>query len=129
MREMENCGILNTFIHPEAFIVELNSFQEKLTNILPQIELRFNEPMSRHTSFRIGGAAEAMAFPKSEAELSQLLKVSGELDISYAILGAGTNVLAPDEGVPGRRCLLPTMAFPVWNLPMAFPVRWAAAFI
>ena len=77
MREMENCGILNTFIHPEAFIVELNSFQEKLTNILPQIELRFNEPMSRHTSFRIGGAAEAMAFPKSEAELSQLLKVSG----------------------------------------------------
>lgn len=101
MRKMENCGILNAFIHPEAFIVELNSFQEKLTNILPQIELRFNEPMSRHTSFRIGGAAEAMAFPKSEAELSQLLKVSGELDISYAILGAGTNVLAPDEGVPG----------------------------
>ena len=81
--------------------MELNSFQEKLANVLPQIEIRFNEPMSRHTSFRIGGAAEAMAFPKSEEELSQLLKVSKELDIQCAILGAGTNVLAPDAGVPG----------------------------
>ena len=81
--------------------MELNSFQEKLANVLPQIEIRFNEPMSRHTSFRIGGAAEAMAFPKSEEELAQLLKVSKELDIHCAILGAGTNVLAPDAGVPG----------------------------
>lgn len=81
--------------------MELNSFQEKLASILPQIELRFDEPMSRHTSFRIGGAAEVMAFPKNEAELSQLLQVSKELDICHAILGAGTNVLAPDEGVAG----------------------------
>lgn len=81
--------------------MELNSFQEKLASILPQIELRFDEPMSRHTSFRIGGAAEVMAFPKNEAELSELLKVSKELDIFHAILGAGTNVLAPDEGMTG----------------------------
>lgn len=81
--------------------MELNSFQEKLASILPQIELRFDDPMSRHTSFRIGGAAEVMAFPKNEAELSELLKVSKELDICHAILGAGTNVLAPDEGVAG----------------------------
>lgn len=81
--------------------MELNSFQEKLASILPQIELRFDEPMSRHTSFRIGGATEVMAFPKNEAELSELLKVSKELDICHAILGAGTNVLAPDEGMTG----------------------------
>ena len=55
----------------------------------------------RHTSFRIGGAAEVMAFPKNEAELSELLKVSKELDTCHAILGAGTNVLAPDEGMTG----------------------------
>ena len=81
--------------------MELNSFQEKLASILPQIELRFDEPMSRHTSFRIGGAAEVMAFPKNEAELSELLKVSKELDTCHAMLGAGTNVLAPDEGMTG----------------------------
>lgn len=81
--------------------MELTSFQKKLTEKLPKIALRFFEPLSRHTSFRIGGAAEAMAFPANEAELSQLLKVSNQLDIKPAILGAGTNVLAPDEGIPG----------------------------
>lgn len=81
--------------------MELNSFQEKLQDILPQIALRFHEPMRSHTSFRIGGGAEAMAFPKNEEELSQLLKVSKKLDIPCAILGAGTNILAPDAGLPG----------------------------
>lgn len=81
--------------------MELNSFQEKAAEKLPQIELRFSEPLSRHTSFRIGGPAEVMAFPKSAEELSQILKVSKELDTKAVILGAGTNVLAPDEGIGG----------------------------
>lgn len=81
--------------------MELNSFQEKAAEKLPQIELRFYEPLSKHTSFRIGGPAEVMAFPKTEGELSEVLKVSKELDTQFVILGAGTNVLAPDEGVRG----------------------------
>lgn len=82
-------------------MTNLTDFQQKLTAFLPEIELRFHEPMSRHTSFRIGGGAEVMAFPKNAVELSQILKVSNLLDIKPAILGAGTNVLAPDEGIPG----------------------------
>ena len=81
--------------------MELTDFQEKLQQNLPEITLRFYEPMSRHTSFRIGGPAEIMAFPKNEAELERLLKLSRELDIKYYILGAGTNILAPDEGLNG----------------------------
>lgn len=81
--------------------MELNSFQEKAAQELPQIKLRFSEPLSKHTSFRIGGPAEVMAFPKSAEELCHILKVSKELDIKPVILGAGTNVLAPDEGVGG----------------------------
>ena len=42
-----------------------------------------------------------MAFPKSREELSALLKVSTLLDVKPAILGAGTNILAPDEGIKG----------------------------
>lgn len=76
-------------------------FQMKIKNFCPEIELRFEEPMSKHTSFRIGGAAEVMAFPKNETELSQLLKQSNLLDCNPAILGAGTNVLAPDAGISG----------------------------
>lgn len=79
----------------------MNSFPEKAAQMLPQVELRFHEPLAKHTSFRIGGPAEVMAFPKTEEELSQILKVSKKLDIKWVILGAGTNVLAPDEGLGG----------------------------
>lgn len=79
----------------------LTLFQQKITDFLPEIELRFQEPMSKHTSFRIGGGAEVMAFPKSRNELAEVLKVSALLDVKPAILGAGTNILAPDEGISG----------------------------
>ena len=39
-------------------MLELTDFQRKTAAFLPEIELRFAEPMSKHTSFRIGGAAE-----------------------------------------------------------------------
>ena len=82
-------------------MTELTVFQRKLSALLPEITLCFQEPMSRHTSFRIGGEAEVMAFPKNREELFQLLKTSALLDCKPAILGAGTNVLAPDEGLSG----------------------------
>ena len=68
---------------------------------IPSLEIRMEEPMSRHTSFRIGGPAKVMAFPKNTEELSALLKLSCTMDIKPRILGAGTNVLAPDEGIEG----------------------------
>lgn len=82
-------------------MMELTTFQQKISGFLPQIELRFNEPMAKHTSFRIGGPAEVMAFPKNREELANILKVSAILDTKPAILGAGTNVLAPDNGIQG----------------------------
>lgn len=80
---------------------DLTCFQQNIATLLPQIDLRFHEPMAKHTSFRIGGGAEVMAFPKSTEELSMLLKKCSELQIKPAVLGAGTNVLAPDEGISG----------------------------
>ena len=82
-------------------MTELTEFQKKITALSLGLELRLNEPMAKHTSFRIGGGAEVMAFPQTEAELAELLKVSALLDCKCAILGAGTNVLAPDEGISG----------------------------
>ncbi len=82
-------------------MTELTDFQRKLSDFLPEMELRFQEPMANHTSFRIGGGAEVMAFPKNKEELAKLLKTSALLDCKCAILGAGTNVLAPDEGISG----------------------------
>ncbi len=79
-------------------MMELNRFQKTFPAVC---ELKYNEPMSNHTSFRIGGGAEIMAFPQSREELQAVLKASALLDCKPAILGAGTNVLAPDEGVNG----------------------------
>ena len=82
-------------------MMELTDFQQRITPLLGEIELRFFEPMHKHTSFRIGGDAEVMAFPRSREELAHILKTSVLLDIKPAILGAGTNILAPDEGIAG----------------------------
>ena len=82
-------------------MTELTVFQQNLSALLPGITLRFSEPMAKHTSFRIGGGAEVMAFPRNGEELSEILKASALLDLKPAILGAGTNVLAPDEGMQG----------------------------
>ena len=80
---------------------EFTVLQGNLQKLLPEIELRFDESMSRHTSFRIGGPVEVMAFPKNKEELSAILKASALMDLKPAILGAGTNILAPDEGMEG----------------------------
>jgi UDP-N-acetylmuramate dehydrogenase len=82
-------------------MTELSLLQRKLLENLPAEILKFDEPMSRHTSFRIGGRVEVMAFPKTAEELRSVLKQSAMLDMKPAILGAGTNVLAPDEGING----------------------------
>lgn len=63
------------------------------------IEFRENEPLSAHTSFRIGGPAARMAFPKTPEELVQIVSGARALEIPTRVLGAGTNVLAPDEGL------------------------------
>ena len=81
--------------------MELTDFQKKLVTLLPEIQFAMEEPMAKHTSFRIGGPVEVMGFPKNAEELGKLLKTSACLQITPAILGAGTNILAPDEGVRG----------------------------
>lgn len=81
-------------------VIETN-LQKQFSSLWPDLNVRMWEPMSKHTSFRIGGPAELMVFPKTIEELASVLKVSALLDCKKSILGAGTNVLAPDEGIDG----------------------------
>ena len=74
---------------------------ERLTTALPDVPILAAEPMAKHTSFRIGGPAEVLACPRSEAELTALLAVCRDEEIVPRILGGGTNILAPDGGLPG----------------------------
>ena len=79
----------------------MTELQSRFAALVVDIKYLLDEPMKLHTSFKIGGPAEIMVFPKNAEELSAVLKLSASLDTKPAILGAGTNVLAPDEGVRG----------------------------
>ena len=89
---------------------ELTQLQQAIQAAFPQTQLRFEEPLARHTSFKIGGPCEVMAFPCGIQELSDLLRWAHSHEVQPAILGAGTNVLAADAGRRGlvictRGCL------------------------
>lgn len=73
--------------------------QQELTRRCPGLEVRANEPMSRHTSFRIGGPARLMALPKTAAEAKAAVLAAREADVLPFFLGNGSNLLVPDEGV------------------------------
>ncbi|MCL2049268.1 MAG: UDP-N-acetylmuramate dehydrogenase [Defluviitaleaceae bacterium] len=60
-----------------------------------------DEPMSRHTSFKIGGKADILAFPSNTDTLVKLYKLCQENGIPITILGDGTNVLVSDDGIRG----------------------------
>ncbi len=76
-----------------------SEFVTAAKNALPKLKILQNESMSRHTSFRIGGPADVMIFPGSVEELSVCRKMLFDFQIEPLVLGAGTNVLAPDQGL------------------------------
>ena len=82
-------------------MTEKTLLQQKMEAFSTDCQLKINEPMKAHTSFRIGGGAEIMAFPKTVEELADVLRFSAENGVKPLILGAGTNVLAPDAGLQG----------------------------
>ncbi len=65
------------------------------------IEVRWNEPLERHTTFRVGGHARCLARPESESGLIQLMDRVRLGNIPHVVLGAGSNVLVPDQGFDG----------------------------
>lgn len=75
---------------------ELDVFFDAARSELPGIRLARNEPMSAHTTFRVGGPAELMAFPKNDTELEKVVSLALNSGIEPLLLGAGSNVLAPD---------------------------------
>ncbi len=76
----------------------------------PELELRQGEPMSRYTSFRIGGPARLMALPRTVGEARAALRAAAELEITPFFLGNGSNLLVADGGYPGFLVKLPTAA-------------------
>ncbi len=80
----------------------IHPITDKLTRA--GIEYREMEPLSLHTSFRIGGPARLAVFPKNDREVIEALRAIG--DFPLAVLGNGSNVLADDAGFDGAALIL-----------------------
>ena len=75
------------------------TLDKRIAAELPELRYVSDEPLARHTSFRIGGPAKRMAFPSRAGEAVRLLELARECGAEPLVLGNGTNVLAPDEGL------------------------------
>ena len=91
-----------------------------------QGEVRFEEPMSRHTTYRIGGPAYCWAQADSMDALVRLMKVCAEEGFPYTAVGKGSNLLVSDEGYRGVVVCLGG-SFKQWNFDQASMIMTAGA--
>ncbi|MBR4027763.1 MAG: UDP-N-acetylmuramate dehydrogenase [Lachnospiraceae bacterium] len=75
-------------------------FYEKLTELLPKEEILCNEPMKKHTTFRIGGNADVFVSP-CISKVPNILALAKSYEIPVTIIGNGSNLLVGDNGVRG----------------------------
>ncbi|TCL33957.1 UDP-N-acetylmuramate dehydrogenase [Anaerospora hongkongensis] len=76
-------------------------FFKKVQSLVPAERLHVNEPMSRHTTFKIGGPADFLIQPASAPEAAAVLKAALSCNMAVTILGNGSNVLVRDHGIRG----------------------------
>ena len=72
-----------------------------LKKIIPEENIKINEPMSKHTSFKTGGPAEIYITGKTIKQIQEVLKFSKQNNIKLYIIGNGSNLLISDEGIKG----------------------------
>lgn len=75
--------------------------KEKLISVLGEANVLADEPMRKHTTFKIGGNADFAVFPENEEQLSAVLSLAEEENIPLTIIGNGSNVLVGDKGIRG----------------------------
>ena len=73
--------------------------KEQLNTLCPQLDVRVNEPLERHTSFHIGGPAALMALPATQEEAVLCVRTASKLGVEPFFMGNGSNLLVADEGV------------------------------
>lgn len=75
-------------------------FCDRLKATFKDIEILKDEPMKKHTTFRVGGPAEMFVSPSLD-EISEIMAAAGEFGIPVTIIGNGSNLLVGDKGISG----------------------------
>ena len=74
---------------------------ECLLNIIDKNNIKIDEPMSKHISFKVGGPADILVKPNTEEELLEIVKLIKKENVPYLIIGNGSNLLVKDGGIRG----------------------------
>ena len=74
---------------------------DTLISMLGSDNVRSDEPMKAHTTFRIGGAADYYVTPQTEKQIADVITFLKKSDIAYVVIGNGSNILVSDEGFRG----------------------------
>ena len=72
-----------------------------ISEIIDEKRILRNEPMKKHTTFRIGGPADVLVKPATITEIEQVLQCCEEQAVPYYVVGNGSNLLVGDEGIRG----------------------------
>ena len=82
------------------------SFIAKLEDIVGAENVLRDEPLSAHTTFRVGGPVECFVVPQSRDQVVRVVQACREAGVPFRIMGHGSNVLVCDEGLPGVAILV-----------------------
>ncbi len=79
----------------------MNDFKRLLENDFPKEKLFYDEPMRKHTTFRIGGCADVFACPSTILEVCSLIELCNTQKTPFFMMGNGSNLLVGDKGIRG----------------------------
>ncbi len=85
----------------ECYELDNIELVKRLASISGEERVLINEPMSRHTSFKIGGPADVLVIPGEMGQLGEMVRYFAAEGIPYMIMGNGTNLLVSDKGIRG----------------------------
>lgn len=81
--------------------MDIEKVYKELSNILQDSKILKNEPMSKHTSFKIGGNADILVKANSKEDIKKVLEFSNKEHIPIYVMGNGSNILVKDNGIRG----------------------------
>lgn len=82
-------------------LLNIKYISDLIIDILGNENVRVSEPMSRHTSFRVGGPADILVTPRKKEEILSIMDLSKTENIPIYIMGNGSNLIVKDKGIRG----------------------------
>ena len=112
-----------------VIFLEKQKVLSDIIRFIPKENIRIDEPMSKHTSFKTGGNAEFYILVDNENQIKSLLDYSKQNNIDLYIIGNGSNLLVSDKGIKGIVAKISFEGFFGYPRCLAFMCEFIIAFL